>query len=96
MSGDQDPLDVGPKNVKAMVALMGILAKDRIVEKHSLVRELWVGLPAVWTSERVQNEFMPLGVYNVVQANFARVLGGFSTKQLDRYCQEFFNEVAIH
>lgn len=24
------------------------------------------------------------------------VLGGFSTKQLDKHCQEFFNEVAVH
>lgn len=80
---DQDPLDVGPKNVKAIVALMGIVAKERILDTESLVRELWVGLPTAWTSERVQSEFMPLGVYNVVQANFARVLG--DPAQLEKY-----------
>lgn len=79
----QDPLDVGPKNVKAMVALMGFLAKERSLNERDLVQELWVGLPAGWTSDRVQQEFMPLGVYNVVQSNFARVLG--DPAQLEKY-----------
>lgn len=80
---NDDPLDVGPKNVKAMVALMGILAKERNLNEDELVRELWVGLPPGWTPERVQQEFMPLRVYNVVQSNFARVLG--DPAQLEAY-----------
>lgn len=79
----QDPLDVGAKNVKAMVALLGILAKERKLDVRELREQLWPGLPEGWTAQRVQSESMPLGVYNVVQGNFARILGDPS--QLEKY-----------
>lgn len=82
-TGVEDPLDVGPKNVKAKVALMGILARERKQDEASLVRELWVGLPPAWPAERVQQEFMPLAVYNIILLNFARVLG--DPAQLETY-----------
>ena len=47
-----------------------------IADRRALLLEhLWTGLPIQWDREHVLRTWMPLGIYTIIERNFARILG---------------------